>query len=101
MVRASHVNTKNKNKYVVSESISTKSTTGCPNKKYSGLIDHNVLTNEAIITRITSLDRGKTNLDFDILQLYIAKKFTKILTFRLGYIFSDVSKISENRHIKY
>ena len=70
-------------------------------KKYSGLIDHNFLTNEAIITRITSLDRRKTNLDFDILQLYIAKKFTKILTFKLGCIFSDVSKISENQHIKY
>ena len=50
-------------------------------KKYSGLIDHNFLTNEAIITRITSLD--------------------KILTFQLGCIFSAVSKISENRHIKY
>ena len=70
-------------------------------KKYSGLIDHNFLTNEAIMTRITSLDIRKPNLDIDILQLYIAKKFTKILTFELGFIFSDVSKISENWHIRY
>ena len=57
--------------------------------------------NEAIITRITPFDRGKTNLDFDISQLYIAKKFTKKLMLKVGCIFSDVSKISENRHIKY
>ena len=53
--------------------------------------------NEAIITMITPLDRGKTNLDFDTLQIIYIKKFTKILMFNV----LDVSKISENRHIKY
>ena len=53
--------------------------------------------NEAIITMITPLDRGKTNLDFDTLQIIYIKKFPKILMFNV----LDVSKISENRHIKY
>ena len=50
---------------------------------------------------MTPLDRGKTDLDFDILQLYIAEKFTKKVMFKLGCIFLDVTKISENRRIKY
>ena len=77
------------------------SNTGCLKKKYSGLIDHNFRTNEAYITRITALDRRKTDLHFDMLQLYIAKKFTKILMLKLSCIFLDMCKINENRHIKF
>ena len=69
-------------------------------KKYSILFHHNVLTNEAIITRITSLDERKIELDFDVLQLYMAEKLTKILMFKLGCIFLYVSEISENWHVK-
>ena len=61
-------------------------------KKHSSLIDYNFHTNEAIITRITPLDRGKTDLDSDILELYTAEKFTKIIMFKLDCTFSDVSK---------
>ena len=64
------------------------------------MIDHNFKTNQTIIARTAPLDRGKANFDFDMLQLYIAKKCTKILMFKLGYIFFGGSKISENRLIK-
>ena len=69
-------------------------------KKYSILFHHNVLTNEAVVTRITSLDERKIELDFDVLQFHMAEKLTKILMFKLGCIFLDVSEISENRHVK-
>jgi hypothetical protein len=52
--------------------------TGCPKKKYSGLILNNSEASEAITLKYISLDRGKANLDFDILQLYIYKKPTEI-----------------------
>ena len=53
--------------------------TGCPPKKYSGLILNNSEASEAITRKYILLDRGKANLDFDILQLYIYKKLTEIL----------------------
>ena len=34
--------------------------------------------NEAIVTRIASFGRGEANLDFDMLQLHIAKKFMEL-----------------------
>jgi hypothetical protein len=75
--------------------------TGCPKKKYSGLILNNSETSEAIKLTNILLDRGKANLDFEILQLYIYKKLTEILMFKFGSIFLDVSKICEKRRIKY
>jgi hypothetical protein len=48
---------------------------------------------EAITLKYTLLDRGKANLDFDILQLYIYKKLTEILMFKFDSIFLDVSKV--------
>ena len=75
--------------------------TGCPKKKYSGLILNNSEASEAITLKYILLDRGKANLDFDILQLYIYKKLTEILMFKFGSIFLDVSKICEKRRIKY
>jgi hypothetical protein len=68
---------------------------------YSGLILNNSESSEAIILKYILLDRGKANLDFDILQLYIYKKLTEILMFKFGSIFLDVSKICEKRRIKY
>ena len=49
----------------------------------------------AITLKYILLHRGKANLDFDILQLYIYKKLTEILMFKFGSIFLDVSKICE------
>ena len=46
---------------------------------------------EAIKQRLPSLVRGRTNLDFDILQLYFEKKFTKILMFKIGSKFLSAS----------
>ena len=44
----------------------------------------------------------KTNLDFDILQLYFTKKFAEILIFKTGSTtFLDVLKICKKRCIKY
>jgi hypothetical protein len=48
-------------------------------KKYSGLIFNNSEASKAITLKYILLDRGKANLDFDILQLYIYKKLTEIL----------------------
>ena len=59
-------------------------------KKYSGLILNNAESSEAITLTFILLDRGKANLDFDILQLYIYKKLTEILMFKCGSIFLDV-----------
>ena len=71
-------------------------------KKYSGLILNNSEASKAITLKYILLDRGKANLDFDILlQLYIYKKLTEILMFKIGSIFLDVSKICEKRRIKY
>ena len=64
-------------------------------KKYSGLILNTSEASEAITLKCTLLDRGKANLDFDILQLYIYKKLTEILVFKFCSIFLDVSKICE------
>ena len=76
-------------------------TTGCSKKKYSGLILNNSEASEAITLKYILLDRGKVNLDFDILQLYIYKKLTEILMFKFGSIFLVVSKICEKRCIEY
>jgi hypothetical protein len=65
------------------------------------LILNNSESSEAIILKYILLDRGKANLDFDILQLYIYKKLTEILMFKFDSIFLDVSKIREKRRIKY
>ena len=70
-------------------------------KKFSGLILNNSEANEAITLKYILLDRGKANLGFDISQLYVYKKLTKILMFKFGSIFLDVSKICEKRRIKY
>jgi hypothetical protein len=40
-------------------------------------------SNKAITLKYILLDRGKANLDFDILQLYIYKKLTEILMCQL------------------
>ncbi len=61
---------------------------GCPTeKKYSGLSLNNFKAIETIILLETLLDRGKANLDFDILQLYIYRKLTEIFMFKFGSIF--------------
>ena len=65
------------------------------------MILNNSEASEAITLKYILLDRGKANLDFDILQLYIYKKLTEILMFKFGSIFLDVSKICEKRRIKY
>jgi hypothetical protein len=65
------------------------------------LIINNSEASEATTLKYISLDRGKANLDFDILQLYIYKKLTEILMFKFGSIFLDVSKICEKRRIKH
>ena len=57
---------------------------------YSGLILNNSESSEAIILKYILLDRGKANLDFDILQLHIYKKLTEILMFKFDSIFLDV-----------
>jgi hypothetical protein len=54
---------------------------------------NNSEASEAITLKYTLLDRGKANLDFDILQLYIYKKLTEILMFKFDSIFLDVSKV--------
>jgi hypothetical protein len=66
------------------------------------LILNNSDASEAIALKYILLDRGKANLDFDILQLVVFyKKLTEILMFKFGSIFLDVSKICEKRRIKY
>jgi hypothetical protein len=65
------------------------------------LILNNSEASEAITLKYILLDRGKANLDFDILQLYIYKKLTETLMFKFGSIFLDVSKICEKRRIKH
>ena len=39
-------------------------------KKYSGLTRNDFQTNDAITLKSYALDRGKRNIDFDMLQLY-------------------------------
>ena len=74
--------------------------TGCPKtEKYCGLFLNNPEASEAITLKYILLDRGKANLDFDILQLHIYKKLTNVQICRS--IFLDVSKICEKRRIKY
>ena len=70
-------------------------------KKYSGLIYDNFLTNKAIELEKLLLDRGKPNLNFHILQLYFTENIAQILMFKIGCIFLDVCKICKNRCIKY
>ena len=65
------------------------------------MILNNSEASEAITLKYILLDRGKANLDFDILQLYIYKKLTETLMFKFGSIFLDVSKICEKRRIKH
>ena len=75
--------------------------TGCLKKKYSDLIYDNFLMNKAIKLEKVSLDRGKTNLNFDILHLYFTENIAQLLMFKIGCIFLDVCKICKNRCIKY
>jgi hypothetical protein len=65
------------------------------------LILNNSDASGAITLKYILLDRGKANLDFDILQLYIYKELTEILMLKFGNLFLDVSKICEKRCIKY
>jgi hypothetical protein len=48
-------------------------------KKYSSLILKNSKASKVITLKYILLDRGKANLNCDILQLYIYKKLTDIL----------------------
>ena len=66
---------------------------GAP-KKYSGLSLDNIKTIEVITLKKILLDRGKGNLYFDILQLYIYKKLTEILLFQFGSIFMMCEKFA-------
>ena len=65
------------------------------------MILNNSEASEAITLKYILLDRGKANLNFEILQLYIYKKLTEILMLKFGSVFLDVSKICEKRRIKY
>ena len=75
--------------------------TGCLKRKYSCLIYDNFITNKAIKLEKLSLDRGKTNLNFNILQCHFTENIAQILMFKFGCIFLDVCKICKNRCIKY
>jgi hypothetical protein len=61
--------------------------TGCPPKKYSGLIVNNFKAGEVIRLEWLSLNRGKANLDFDILDVSVCSLFTEILTFEFMQVF--------------
>ena len=44
---------------------------------------------------MNSLGRGKTNLDFDISQLYFPEKFPEILMFQFNSIFLDALNLTK------